>query len=138
MGIITFAIAFWNQITLTNATNVAAQLAAVSRQQVAVDLCNPVNNALYQAGTGIRNPSVANPFTFSILVNGSAINKSGTQTPVSSNIVVNSSGVGACPVLLSQGQGVTVSTTYGCNLNFFGFKFGSNCQLSANTMEAVQ
>jgi Flp pilus assembly protein TadG len=128
MGIMAFAIAFWHQLTLTNATNIAAQQAAVSRQQIAVDLCTPVNTALYNAGSGINNGGGSSPFTFSISVN---------SAPVASGIKVSSGAVSACNVLLTQGQPLQVSTTYGCNLNFFGFRMPS-CTLSASTQEVVQ
>jgi Flp pilus assembly protein TadG len=138
IGMMTFGIAFWNQITLTNATNIAAQLAANSRQQTPVDLCGPVNNALYQAGSGINNPNVTNPLTFSILVGGFAIQNS-SGSPISSNIKVASTGATACPVQLTQGEQVSLSTTYGCNLNFLAYSFGGNkCLLSAQVAEAVQ
>jgi len=141
-GIITFGILFWNQVTLTNATAVAAQVAAVSRASLPTDVCGPVNTALYQAATGLNNPSIYgnNPLTFSILVSGKAIQGTvnGQQQSVSSNIAVNGAGVSACPVQLTQGEEISVSTTYGCQLNYFGSNFGSNCKLSAQTAEAVQ
>lgn len=141
-GIITFGILFWNQVTLTNATAVAAQVAAVSRAGVPTDVCGPVNTALYQAATGLNNSNIygSNPLTFTILVSGAPITGTvgGIPTPISSNIPVNGSGVAACPVQLSKKELISVSTTYGCQLNYFGSNFGSNCKLSAQTAEAVQ
>jgi len=136
MGIITFAIAFWNQLTLTSATSSAAQVAMVQRSTVAVDVCNPVNTALYNAGTGINNPNAATPLKFSIAT--APANSTATPTPLITNVAVKSSGVSACATLLTQGEIIQVSSTYGCNLNFFGFKLGSTCTLNASTTEAVE
>jgi Flp pilus assembly protein TadG len=136
MGIITFAIAFWNQLTLTHATSSAAQVAMVQRSTVAVDVCNPVNAALYNAATGINNPASPAPLKFSIAT--SPPNSTATPTPLITNVAVNSAGVSACPTLLTQGEVIQVSSTYGCNLNFFGFRRVGSCTLNASTTEAVE
>jgi Flp pilus assembly protein TadG len=137
MGIIVFAIAFWNQLTLTHATSTAANVAAYTRTNAAtVDVCNPVNAALYNAGTGINNPNAPIPLTFSIAT-GPA-NSTATPTPVVTNVAVKQAGVSACNTALTLGGTVQVSTSYGCNLNFFGFKLASACKLTATTSEAIQ
>jgi Flp pilus assembly protein TadG len=138
LGIIWFGIAFWNQITLTQAAVSAAQVAAVSRTTTPVDLCTPVNTAIASAAPSLQNPNVYGsfPLSFGIQVGSTAAKDSNGNT--SWRVVFGGGSPGTCPVLLTQGQQVTVSVSYGCNLSFFNSNFAPNCKLSAQTSEAIQ
>ena len=137
LGIIVFGMAFNNQITLTQAATAAAQVAAVSRQATAVDLCNPVNTAITQAAPSLNNSNVYGkyPLSFQIQVDSATV---GSATAVFGCAVGSTTCVSACPVILTLGHEVSVQATYGCNLKVWNINPAPNCQLSAQSAEAVQ
>jgi len=139
LGIISFGIAFSNQVTLTNAANNAAQV-VMAGAGVITDPCQSANSAFANAATNLNNPKIygANPLSFSITAytSSTASVSSGTQ-----QVVFSDSGGPSCASLapsLTAGQQVVVSATYGCNLAFFGYNFAPNCKLTAQTSEDVQ
>jgi Flp pilus assembly protein TadG len=139
MGIVSFGIAFNNQITLTNAVNNAAQ-ALMAGSGVITDPCQSANNALAQAAANLNNSSIygSNPLSFSI----SAYTTTTTPNTVGPyNVVFSGTGGPSCTgeaANLTAGQEVVVTATYGCNLQVFGFNYAPNCKLSAQAAEAVQ
>jgi Flp pilus assembly protein TadG len=138
LGIVTFGIAFWNQLSLTQAATAGAQVAAVSRQDVPVDLCTPVNTAIALAAHNLQNANNygAFPLSFGINVGGTAAQDSTGNT--SWRVVFNGGSPGTCPVLLTQKAQVTVTATYGCNLKLLNINFAPNCKLTGQTSEAIQ
>jgi Flp pilus assembly protein TadG len=139
LGIISFGIAFNNQITLTNAVNDAAQ-AVMAAPGVISDPCQSANNALAVAAANLNNSAIygTNPLSFTV----SAYTNVTTPNTTSSYKVVFPSTSGAlCPseeAFITEGQQVAVTATYGCKLNFFGYNFAPNCVLTAQAAEAVQ
>ena len=139
MGIISFGIAFNNQITLTNAVNNAAQV-LMAGSGVITDPCQSANAALAQAAANLNNSNTygSYPLSFSI----SAYTNATTPNTVGPyNVVFSGSGGPSCTgeaADLTAGQEVVVTATYGCNLQVFGFNYAPNCKLSAQAAEAVQ
>jgi Flp pilus assembly protein TadG len=139
LGIITFGIAFNNQITLTNAVNNAAQV-VMTGPGVINDPCAAANTALANAAASLNNPNIygSNPLSFSI---SAYTNTTTPNTTGPYNVVFSTSGGPTCPTEaadLTTGQEVVVSATYGCKLQFFGINFAPSCILSAQAAEAVQ
>jgi Flp pilus assembly protein TadG len=139
IGMIQFGIVFWNQITLTNAANNAAQ-AIMSGPGVITDPCSTANTAFYQSAPSLNNSKVygTNPLTFSITAYTST---SASTSSTGNKVVFATTGGPSCTSLassLTQGQEVVVTATYGCNLQLFGFNPAPNCKLTAQTAEAVQ
>jgi Flp pilus assembly protein TadG len=140
LGIITFGIAFNNQITLTNAANNAAQALMSSRGAVNADPCAAANTALAQAGASLNNVNIygSNPLSFSISA------YTDTNTPNTTgpyNVVFSTTGGPSCKAEatdLTTGQEVVVTATYGCKLQFLGINFAPTCKLSAQAAEAVE
>jgi Flp pilus assembly protein TadG len=139
MGIISFGIAFNNQITLTNAVNNAAQV-LMAGSGVITDPCQSANTALAQAAANLNNINNygSYPLSFSI----SAYTNATTPNTVGPyNVVFSGTGGPSCTgeaADLTAGQEVVVTATYGCKLQVFGFNYAPNCKLSAQTAEAVQ
>jgi Flp pilus assembly protein TadG len=139
LGIITFGIAFNNQVTLTNAVNNAAQVLMAGTGQI-TDPCASANTALAQAGVNLNNVNIygSNPLAFSI---SAYTNPTTPNTVGPYNVVFGVSGGPSCPTEAASmvtGQEVVVTATYGCKLQFFGINFAPNCKLSAQTAEVVQ
>lgn len=139
VGIVTFGITFNNQITLTNAVNNAAQVLALGSGQI-TDPCSSANNALYQAASSLNNKNIygSNPLSFSI---SAYTNPTTPNTVGPYQVVFSSSGGPSCTSEnpdLKQGQQVSITATYGCNLTIYGVNYWKNCVLTATTSEAVQ
>jgi len=139
MGIISFGIAFNNQVTLTNAVNNAAQV-LMAGSGVITDPCQSANTALAQAAANLNNINTygSYPLAFSI----SAYTNATTPNTVGPyNVVFSGTGGPSCTgeaADLTAGQEIVVAATYGCNLQVFGFNYAPNCKLSAQAAEAVQ
>jgi Flp pilus assembly protein TadG len=138
VGIMAFGLAFYNQITLTNAANNAAQV-LMAGSGVITDPCASVNNALAAAAPSLNNPAVygANKLSYKI----QAYTSTTASTTVGPYTVTFPSGGQSCPSLaasLTANQQVVVTATYGCNLVVFGRNYASNCLLTAQTSENVQ
>lgn len=114
-AIVSFGIAFSNQLTLTQAVGTGAQFLQQIRQTTS-DPCADTLNAVSQAAPTLKKSNIS----LSITMNGSTISGSscsGSQ----SNLV--------------QGQPVTVAATYPCNLQIYGVKLSSTCNLGAQVTE---
>lgn len=114
-GIITFGLAYSNQITLTQAVGSAGQYLAQIRTSTS-DPCADTWTALKSAAPGL----VAANITMTVTMNGTAKTAttcSGSQT------------------LLVQGSPVTVYATYPCGLSVYGVSFAGSCKLAAKVTE---
>jgi len=120
-GIATFGIVFENYLTLSFATNAAAQLLAVSRGQT-TDPCATTSQALYAAAPQLAQSNLK----FSIVL--------GTNTVA--NNAANPSCSGSQSDLV-QSDSAAVTVTYPCNLNFIG-NLVPNCMLTAQTTMQIQ
>lgn len=126
VAIFQFAIAFNNQLTLTQAVGVGAQYLQTIRTST-TDPCNDTYNAI--SNSAPRLIPVGNPATgISLTLNMNGVTKSGsTCSGAQSNLVL--------------GGPVTVSATYPCNLTLFGinlggvYKWAFTCNLSAQVTE---
>jgi Flp pilus assembly protein TadG len=138
LGIVTFGIAFWNQLSLTQAATSAAQDAATRRQSTPVDVCGYVNTAIATAANNLQNANNygAFPLSFGINVGGTPTQDNSGNT--SWRVVFNGGSPGSCPVLLTERQQITVTATYGCNLKILNINFAPNCKLTGQTSEAIQ
>jgi Flp pilus assembly protein TadG len=119
LGIIFFGIALNNYITLTNATNIGAQLLSFSRNQT-TDPCQTTSQAVYAAAPNLTQANLK----FTIALNGT-------------NVVTNAASPSCSTAALVAGQSAAVTVTYPCNLTFFTFNPGS-CTLTAQTAEVIQ
>jgi len=138
VGIISFGIAFSNQITLTNAANNAAQV-VMAGAGVITDPCASANSAFAASASSLNNPKIygSNPLSFSITAYTSSTASVATDTY---QVVFSGSGPSCTSEAadLTQGQQVVITATYGCNLTIFGYNYAPNCKLTAQTSEAVQ
>ncbi|MBZ5672211.1 MAG: pilus assembly protein [Acidobacteriia bacterium] len=123
LGVIVFGLALHNYLTLTNATNLGAQLLSMSRGQT-LDPCQTTSQAVYAAAPNLIPANLK----FTIVLNGTSV---ATNQPSP----VTCSG-GQQYLVASQNAQVTV--TYPCNLNFFIFNPAPGCTLTAQTTEIVQ
>jgi Flp pilus assembly protein TadG len=114
-GIITFGIAFSNQLTLTQAVGSAGQYLAQIRTS-STNPCADVFTALKNAAPGLTSANI----TLTTTLNGNVNNGttcSGKQTQ------------------LVQGSPVSVYATYPCSLSIYGITFAGSCQLTAKVTE---
>ena len=139
LGIISFGITFYDQITLTNAANNAAQV-VMAGTGVITDPCASANTAFASAAPNLNNPNIygSNPLSFSI----TAYTSSTASTTVGPyQVVFSGSGGPSCAgtaASLTANYQVVVTGTYGCNLTVFGHNFAPSCKLTATTSEVVQ
>ena len=117
-GICSFGLAMNNYITLTEATSVSARQVAISRQQT-IDPCSTASTAFIAASPLLNSSKL----TFSYSFNGVAA--SGTSCP-------------SAAINLKQGTAAMVNVSYPCSLSAYTWKFGSACNLYAQTTEVVQ
>lgn len=122
LGVIVFGLALQNYLSLTNATNLSAQLLSMSRGQT-LDPCQTTSQAVYAAAPNLIQANLK----FTIVLNG---------TTVTNNQKAPSCSGGQQYLVASQNAQVTV--TYPCNLNFFLFNPAPGCTLTAQTTEIVQ
>ncbi len=120
-AICAFAVAFNNQLTLTQAVGAGAQYLQTIRT-TATDPCAQTLTAIENAAPSLKGTSIS----LSLSING---------TPET-----GSTCAGATSTLLAaQGDPVSVSATYPCILSImpagYGTKFISNCQLQAKVTE---
>lgn len=115
-GIITFSIAYSNQLTLTQAVGVAGQALSQSRLTT-TDPCATTFTALTNAAPTLKSTSI----NFTITMNGTSY----TQTTCS----------GAQTALGEGNVPVSVYATYPCNLAVYGIKFLTSCTLAARVAE---
>lgn len=114
-GIITFGIAFSNQLTLTQAVGSAGQYLSQIRTST-TNPCADTFTALKNAAPGLTSANI----TMTVTMNGTATTAntcSGKQTQ------------------LVQGSPVSVYATYPCSLSIYGVTFANSCQLTAKVTE---
>jgi Flp pilus assembly protein TadG len=114
-GLITFAMAFSNQLTLTTAVGTAGQYLSQIRTSTS-NPCADTYTALTNAAPGL-NPAA---ITMSVTMNGTKYTEnscSGLQTQ------------------LVQGAPVTVYATYPCNLEIYKINYTTACTLAAKVTE---
>lgn len=114
-GIITFGIAYSNQLTLTQAVGSAGQYLAQIRTST-TDPCASTFTALKNAAPSLKSSDIS----MTVTMNGTALTStscSGSQT------------------YLVQGTPVSVYATYPCSLSIYGIKFAGSCQLAAKVTE---
>ncbi len=140
VGIMKFGLAFYNQITLTNAATNAAQVLSAGTG-VITDPCASVNNALAAAAPSLNNPAVYGSAAGKLSYTIQAYTSATASTSVGPYTVAFPSGGTSCTseaASLTQYYQVVVTATYGCNLNVFGHNFAPSCLLTAQTSEVVQ
>jgi Flp pilus assembly protein TadG len=140
VGIMKFGLAFYNQITLTNAATNAAQV-LMSGSGVITDPCASVNNALAAAAPSLNNPAVYGSAAGKLSYTIQAYTSATASTTVGPYAVVFPSGGTSCTseaANLTEYYQVVVTATYGCNLTVFGHNFAPSCLLTAQTSEVVQ
>lgn len=127
-GIIWFSIAFHDRVVLTDGVRIAARQMAISRGQT-----NPYTKArgYFQGSTG-WDPADADQATVTI-----SIAPSDGVTPTE---CTDATGTANCALLLSGSVGgiVTVNAKRDCLLNFFGYFYGDDCEISSRSSERVQ
>jgi Flp pilus assembly protein TadG len=114
-AIVSFGMAFSNQLTLTQAVGTGAQFLQQIRLTT-TDPCTDTINAISQAAPTLKKANI----TLAITMNGSTI--SGTSCSGSQTNLI-------------QGQPVTVAATYPCNLQVYGVNLSSTCRLGAQVTE---
>lgn len=123
-GIFAFGIAIGNYVMLTNATSTAAMDLAISRGNT-LDPCALASAAVKAAAPSLNSSS----FTFSYSLNGNSF--SGTTCSSTSTTT------GAAGDLV-QGQNVSITVTYPCNLTVYKANNFPSCTLTAKAAELVQ
>jgi Flp pilus assembly protein TadG len=114
-GIVTFGLAFSNQLTLTQAVGSAGQYLAQIRTST-TDPCADTWKALKNGAPGLTAASISMTLT----MNGTV--KTGTTCSGSQTYLV-------------QGSPVSVYATYPCSLAIYGKSFAGSCQLTAKVTE---
>jgi len=114
-GLVMFGVAFNNELTLTYATDAAAQLLSISRGQTA-DPCMTTSNAFYSSAPYLTPSALG----FTIVLNGTKY-----------------TGTSCTSAALVESETAQVTVTYPCTLGIFGFTL-SNFSLTAQTTALVQ
>ena len=114
-GVFSFAAAYSNQLTLTQAVGAGAQYL----QQLRNGSTNPCKDVF----TSIENSApTLNPNSISLTLTMNGTSVSGNSCSGDQSYLI-------------EGAAVTVNATYPCNLNVFSMNLGSSCQLSAQVTE---
>ncbi|MGA2572253.1 MAG: TadE/TadG family type IV pilus assembly protein [Terracidiphilus sp.] len=114
-GVLSFAAAYNNQLTLTQAVGAGAQYLQQLRSST-TDPCQDTFTTIKNSAPSLNSSNIS----LTLTLNGTKVSGtscSGDQT------------------YLLEGAPVTVSATYPCVLQAFGMKFVSSCQLSAQVTE---
>ena len=114
-GIVTFGIAYSNQLMLTQAVGTAGQYLAQIRT-TSTDPCSDVFSALKNAAPGLISTSISLTTTMNGTAN-TGTSCSGKQTE------------------LVQGSTVSVYATYPCSLAIYNLKLPGTCSLTAKVTE---
>jgi Flp pilus assembly protein TadG len=114
-GLVMFGVAFNNELTLTYATDAAAQLLSISRGQT-TDPCQTTANAFYSSAPYLTASNLA----FSIALNGHSY-----------------AGTTCSGAQLVASETAQVTVTYPCTIGIFGFAI-SNFNLTAQTTALIQ
>ena len=116
-GIITFGVAYSNQLTLTQAVGTGGQYLAQIRTST-TDPCKDVFTAIKNAAPSLTPANIAMTLT----LNGT--------TPTMTNDSCSGS-----QTSLVQGTPVSVYATYPCALSIYNLKITGSCQLAAKVTE---
>ena len=116
-GILTFAVGFNNQLTLTNATGAGAQYLALIRTST-TDPCADTLTAMQQSAPSLTASSIH----ISVTMDGVTPTQTGNSCSGAQSDLV-------------AGQPVTVTATYPCALLIYGPPFLSTCTLHAKATE---
>lgn len=116
-GIITFGLAFSNQLTLTQAVGTAGQYLSQIRTSTA-DPCADTLKALKNAAPNLVAANIA----MTVTINGTS--STSTSCTNMQTTLVN-----------AQGMPVTVYATYPCGLAIYGVRVAGSCQLAARVTE---
>lgn len=118
-GIISFSIAFGNQLLLTQAVGTGAQRLQVIRPTTS-DPCADTFTAIKNAAPTLTSANIK----LTITINGG--------TPQTGNTCVGA----VASLVAAQNLPVTVAATYPCNLSFYGKSFSpTSCLLTAQATE---
>jgi Flp pilus assembly protein TadG len=114
-GIVTFGVAYSNQLALTQAVGSAGQYLATIRTST-TDPCLDTFNYLKKAAPGLTSANI-------------------NFTPTFNGVVPTMNG-NSCPgTQLVQGTPSAVYATYPCGLSVYGVKLASSCQFAAKVTE---
>ena len=116
-GIVSFGIAFSNQLSLTQGVGTGAQYLQQIRTTT-TDPCADTLNAITQSTPTLKKANI----TLTVNINGT--NYSGSSC----------SG-GASTLSQAQNKPVTVTAFYPCNLSIYGVSLSSSCKLGAQVTE---
>lgn len=114
-AIVSFGMAFSNQLTLTQGLGTSAQFLQQIRTTT-TDPCADTMNALSQAAPTLKKTNII----LMITMNGTTVSGSSCSGSQSN---------------LIQGQPVTVAATYPCSLMVYGVTLSSTCRLGAQVTE---
>jgi Flp pilus assembly protein TadG len=114
-GLVMFGVAFNNELTLTYATDAAAQLLSISRGQT-TDPCATTSSAFYSAAPYLTAANLG----FTVVLNG-----------------VKYTGTSCSTAALVESETAQVTVTYPCSLGIFGFGVNS-FSLTAQTTALIQ
>jgi Flp pilus assembly protein TadG len=133
-GIFAFGIAVANYVQLTNASSVGAMQLSTLRQNLAppYDPCATVVSAI-QASAPLLTPG---SMKFLFVLNGVNFPSSGTPT-ANASCTSSSQSTGAMGDLV-EGDPVSVTVTYPCNLTVYKANNFPSCILTAKASELVQ
>ena len=117
LGALKFGLALNNYVMLTNGTDAAARILAISRGNSTP--YTTATNQLYSSASTLTRASM----TVTVTVNGSAC-----------------SGDSSCQTALNsaQGKAASVQVSYPCDLQVYKYNFAPSCSLSAQSTELVQ
>ncbi len=116
-GLITFGVAYSNQLTLTQAVGSAGQYLSQIRTST-TDPCKDTFNALTKAAPSLTPANI----TFTMTLNGTTPTMNGNSCAGSQSLMV-------------QGAPVMVYATYPCALSIYGAKLAGSCSLAAKVTE---
>ena len=118
-GIFSFSIALYQKLELAEAVSNGGRVLAVDRGDS--DPCDTTAKAIYAAAPTLNSSGI----TLNFVLNG-----------VSSGASCPGSGGGANPNLVA-GESATVSATYTCSINIYGYSY-PGCTLGTQITETVQ
>jgi Flp pilus assembly protein TadG len=130
VGVFSFALVFYNQLTLTQAVGATGQY--LQQNRLNQSMTDPCASALSVFESSAPTLAPAN-ITLSLNINGTSAQGSAGSASCSSDLTTFQG---------SQGAPVTVSVTYPCNLQalagvfrYFKSTLGTNCTLSGQVTE---
>jgi Flp pilus assembly protein TadG len=134
-GIFAFGIAVGNYVILTNACSAGAMQLAISRGSLASPNYDPCATAVSAVEAAAPTLTAAS-LKFVIVLNTTTYPTGGTAT-ASLSCTSTSNTAGAAANLV-QGQIVTVTVTYPCNLSVYKANNFPSCTMTAKSTELVQ